>query len=198
MKSLLYFVTRILFYFYSFELKIIDPPNRKSLTKVPTVFKVYGSLWWRIILGAATILVLVAGLSQLALSAQLPSKSEIISFVFIGLLIIIAFLNQLILKGRIEVHEKFIVFDYRNIFGRQNRLVELSAYKNIWVQKMKTRMGMEFAGTPYVKVRIKHKWTRFRSIQLYEGPMNENKIKFYSELFNLPIKESLVTIRENR
>ena len=196
MKAIVYFLTRLIFYFYSYELEIIDPPKRKSLTRVPTVFRVHGSKWWTILLGAATFLVVIAGLSQLAPSSAPPPKGEIISYSITGIFITLAFINQLVLKGRIIVHQNQVEFNYRNVFGYQNSTVELSDYSNIWIQKMKTRNSIgAHDGRSYVKIRLKHSWNRFRSIELFEGNKDESKIQFYSELFDLPPRESIVTIR---
>jgi len=120
--------------------------------------------------------------------------NEIISFVLIGFLIITAFVNQIILKSKIIVNEVNVNFQYRTVFGFQNRTVDLLNYDSIWVQKMKKRIPVESAeGTSYIKVRLKHSWTRFRNIQLY-GPIDESKIQFYSNLFKLPIKTSFISI----
>lgn len=196
MRAIIYFFTRVLYYFYSYELEILDPPNRKSLTKLPTIFRVHGSKWWKILLGAATLLVILAGLAQLAPSSNLPSTGEIVSYSITGIFIILAFINQVVLSGRIRVHKEKVVFNYRNVFGKQYRSIRLSDYESIWVQKMKSRKSdVVFDGVPYVKIRLKHSWTRFRSIHLYQGPRDESKIHFYANLFGLPIRISKVTIR---
>ncbi len=173
----------------------MDPPNRKSLTKVPTVFSVRGSKWWQIVLGGATFLVIIAGVAQLAPSSNVPSTIEIVSYLVTSIFITLAFLNQVILSGRITVQKEKVQFNYRNVFGKQNRSVGLSNYDSIWVQKLKKRPKILDHGSPYVMIRLKHSWTRFRSIPLYEGPKDESKIQFYSSLFSLPIKISKVTIR---
>ncbi len=195
LRAVFYFLTRILHYFYSYELKIIDPPNRKSLTQLPTVFSVHGSTWWKILLGAATLLVLIAGFAQLAPSSNLPSTSEIVSYSITGLFITLAFINQMILSGRITVHKEGVDFKYRSVFGVHNKRVALSNYESIWVQKLKMRPKVLDHGSPYIMIRLKHSWTRFRSIPLYEGPWDEGKIQYYSDLFGLPVKTSRVTIR---
>ena len=196
MKGIFYFLTRFLFFFFSYELEIIDPPNRKSVTKVPVVFRVHGSNWWKILLGAASFLVIIAGLAQLTSSSEVPSTGEIISYSITGVFVMLAFLNQMILSGQITLQNEMVEFNYRNIFCRQYRIVDLSDFDCIWVQKMKKRAkNIAFDGTPYVKIRLKHSWTRFRSIELCEGPKDDEKTQFYSKIFNLPIKESFITIR---
>ena len=194
MKNLFYFITHGLFYFYSFELQIVKPAKRKSLSKVPTVFKVHGSRWWTLILGGFTLLAILAGLSLLIPNVESPSKYEVLSSTIISLIITSAFVNQILLKGEIEVQKNIIVFNYRSIFGWHVRRENISSYNSIWVQKMRTRLQRADLGTPYVKILLKHSWNRFRSIGIYEGPRNETKSQFYADLFNLPIKISLITI----
>ena len=195
MKHILYFITRVLFYFYSFELQIEKPAKRKSLTRVPTSFKVHGSRWWTLILGGFTLLAMLAGLSLLISNVESPTKYEVLSYTIISIIIISAFVNQMLLKGEIEVQNNIIEFNYRSIFGLHVRTEDISGYNCIWVQKMRTRLQHVDRGRPYVKILLKHSSNRFRSIQLYEGPQNETKSQFYANLFGLPIKKSLITIR---
>ena len=101
----------------------------------------------------------------------------------------------MVLSGKITVEKASVEFNYRNVFGVQKRKVALSNYESIWVQKLKMRPKVLDHGSPYIMIRLKHSWTRFRSIQLYEGPKDESKLQFYSSLFGLPIIRSKVTIR---
>ena len=194
MKNLFYFITHGLFYFYSFELQIVKPAKRKSLSKVPTVFKVHGSRWWTLILGGFTLLAILAGLSLLIPNVESPSKYEVLSSTIISLIITSAFVNQILLKGEIEVQKNIIVFNYRSIFGWHVRRENIANYNSIWVQKMRTGLQLVDRGRPYVKILLKHSWNRFRSIEIYEGPRNETKSQFYANLFDLPIKKSLINI----
>ena len=137
---------------------------------------------------------ILVGLSLLIPNVESPSKYEVLSSIIISLIITSAFVNQILLKGEIEVQKNIIIFNYRSIFGWHVRRENISNYNSIWVQKMRTRLQLVDRGRPYVKILLKHSWNRFRSIEIYEGPRNETKSQFYANLFDLPIKKSLINI----
>lgn len=197
MNKVLYFITQVLFIPFSFKAEIIKPRKTESLRSLPAVFKVKRSKWFTFILGGGVFVVGILGLMIIGLNVQPYSAYNVWEFAVIETLLILAFINQLSLKGEIIVNDEQVEFHYKNMLGKTLRTESISSYDCIWIQKYKIGgHGQAHDGTAYSSIYLRHKWNRFRTLFLWKGRGSEDQAESYAKMFGLKIKKSFFTINK--
>lgn len=197
MNRVRYIISRFLYFFFSYKVEIIKPGKTKSLRSIPTTYRVKKSTWFTILLGAIFLVVSILGMIIIGINAQPYSMYDLYEFAAIELLLILSFANQIMLKGEIVVSDGQVRFSYRNITGNTSRQEPISNYDCIWIQKYKTHnAGQAHDGIGYSIIYLRHKWNRFRTLFLYDGPNPKDQAEQYANTFNFKTKKSFLTIRK--
>ncbi len=197
MNKVRYIISQFLYFFFSYEVEVIKPRKTKSLRSIPTVYRVKKSTWFTILLGILLFVVSLLGIAVIGISVQPYSMYDLYEFAALELLLISALVNQMMLKGEIVVSNDIVGFSYRNICGKISSQEPLSNFQCIWIQKYKTpNEGQAHDGTGYSIIYLRHKWNRFRTIFLYDGPNPKDQAEQYSKIFNLKTKKSFITLRK--
>ena len=196
LNRVFYFLTSILNQLFGYKTRIIKPRKTKSLRSLPTVFAVSGYRFFIIWLGFLLVASSILGLSVIFLGNESYTSYELWEFIVIEVLLILAFCNQLVLKGEIKVDRTHVVFSYKNIITTVNPSEPIENYRCIYVQRYRKPNGgsLSGGGDPYQKIFLRHRWNRSRSICLFKGKATKENTDFYSNMFSLPVKESIVTI----
>lgn len=192
----LYTITQLLFYVFGYQTQIVKPRKSKSVHTIPTTFKIVRNKWLTIILGIAVVLVTLFGVAIIGLKTEPYTKLDVFEFFIFDVILILAFLNQLLLKGNITLTENYVKFDYRYIFGNLNKTEAISDYNCIWIQKYRAK-DASTEGLSYKKIYLSHSWNRFRTLYLYKGDNYEKQAEIYSNLFNLKVKKSFWNVRSS-
>lgn len=197
MDKFKYIITKALYILFSYEADIVKPRRTKSLRILPTTYKIRKSIWFTILLGAGLLLVGAFGGAVIVLELQPYSVYELWEFILIESVLILAFINQLSLRGEVYVSANKVCFSYRYILGSVEKQESISNYNSVWIQKYRTnKQDGVGKGRGYHIIYLRHNWNRFRTIYLYNGNEIEERGKFYSELFNLQTKKSSLTINK--